>query len=89
MTTALDIHVRTASLFDDPESPTGSPVARFAPYGAADADADGVVTLEELDAVPVAAGARETLAARVYRKTVREFIELGGVRCMPGTFTEE
>jgi hypothetical protein len=91
VTASLDVHVRTASLFDDPEGSAGSPVARFGPFAAADADADGVVTLEELDAVPVALseGNFATLGARLYRKTARELIEPGGVPCMPGIFTED
>jgi hypothetical protein len=88
VTISLDIRVRTASLFDDPAAPAGSPVARFGPFAAADADADGVVTLEELDAVPVA-GSSETLGERLYRKTARALIQPGGLPCMPGTFTED
>ncbi len=90
VTTSLEIHVRTAALFDDLEAPAGSPASRFEPYAAADADADGEVTLEELDAVPVAGNVRfPTLGARLYQKTVAELFTIRDVTCVPAKFTEE
>ena len=86
----VDVRVRTASLFDASEDPA-SP-SSFEPFAAADADLDGTVTLEELDAVPLPNDPQyPTLGLRLYRKTARELpiVEGGQMPCKVGPFTEE
>jgi hypothetical protein len=87
-TTTLDVRVGTAALFSDPALSAGAPGSHFDPFAAADADADGEVTLDELDAIPLEAGNR-TLGAWFYEKTVPELVTVGGQRCMPGIFIED
>jgi hypothetical protein len=90
VTTPLDIHLGIAELFSDAAIAGGATGPRFEPFAAADADRDGEVTLEELDAVPLDGDPRfPTLGARFYRKTAPEIVSVGGVHCRPGKFIEE
>lgn len=90
-TTTLDIHARTLSFFDDPSSSPEAPAALFEPYAIADANTDGVVTLEELDAVPLDGDPRyPTLGARLYQKTAWELLGAGNVEvCHAGRLIDD
>jgi hypothetical protein len=89
MTTTLDLHVNTARLYSDPALTAGVPGAIFEPFARADADGDGEVTLEELDAVPFEGGERPTLGGWFYQKTLAELVSVGGRTCTPGRFIED
>jgi hypothetical protein len=88
-TVELDVRVVTSALFSDPVLSGGAAGSHFEPFAAADADADGEVTLDELDAVPLEAGGRNTFGAWFYEHTVPELVTIGGKRCMPGRFQED
>ena len=62
----LTIELRGVALFRDREDETGTAL-RFDPYATADRDADGEVTLEELDGA--------TLAARLYLELVPQLAQ--------------
>jgi hypothetical protein len=81
--------VGTAALYSDPAVSGGVPGSHFEPFAAADTDADGEVTLEELDAVPFEGGDRATLGAWFYGKTAAELVSVDGTRCIPGKFIED
>lgn len=88
-TTMLDIHVGTAALYSDPAVSGGAVGSHFEPFAAADSNADGELTLEELDAVPLEGGERRTLGAWFYEKTAAELVSVDGERCIPGRFVED
>jgi hypothetical protein len=88
-TTTLDLHVGTARVFSDPALSGGVPGSFFDRFAAADANDDGEVTLEELDAVPFEGGERPTLGGWFYQKTLAELVSVGERTCLPGRFTEE
>jgi hypothetical protein len=87
--TTLDLHFDTAALFSDPALTGGVVEPRFDRFAAADADADGEVTLDELDAVPFEGGETGTLGGWFYKKTAVELVSVGGTRCIPGKFIED
>jgi hypothetical protein len=90
VTTTLDVHLGIAELYSDAAIAGGETGPRFEPFAAADTDQDGEVTLEELDAVPLADDPRfPTLGARFYRKTAPGIVSVGGVHCEPGKFIED
>ncbi len=88
-TTTLELHFRTARLYSDPALSGGAPGSTFDLFAAADADGDGEVTLEELDAVPFEGGERSTLGGWFYQKTLAELVSAGEQTCIPGKFIED
>lgn len=90
VTSKLEIEARLTELFVDPAVAGGAPGSHFDPFAAADVDADGDVTLEELDAVRLDGDDRfPTLGARLYRKTAVELLGVDGVTCLAGKFMED
>jgi hypothetical protein len=80
----LDIRVRTAALFDDPDD-TNDPPSRFDSFASADANADGTLMLDELETVTFPDDPdHPTLGARLYRKVVPELPFVPGAPpCIP------
>jgi hypothetical protein len=96
-TTMLDIRVSTRALFSDPTLSGGVPGSHFDAFSAADADADGEITLEELDQLTPAelegslseTGEPWTFGSWFYRRTAPGLVSVNGNPCMPGRFTED
>jgi len=84
-TERVDLQVRGTTLFRDPLDVTGTTL-RFDPYAMADTNADGDVTLEELEAVPAGGDgvSTDTLAERLYLGLVPELIRAGDGTCFDG-----
>jgi hypothetical protein len=73
---SLEIRMQGATLFQDrPEAADAELV--FEPYAAADTDSDGVITLDELAAVPLVEGPFASLGARLYFGLVPSLPTLG------------
>jgi hypothetical protein len=73
---SLEIRMQGATLFQDRLEAADAELV-FEPYAAADADSDGIITLDELAAVPLAEGPFETLGARLYFGLVPNLPTLG------------
>jgi hypothetical protein len=84
-TERVDLQVRGTTLFRDPLDDTGTTL-RFEPYAMADTNADGDVTLEELNAVPAGedGASTNTLAERLYLELVPQLVRVGDRTCFDG-----
>ena len=73
---SLEIRMQGAALFQDRLEAADAELV-FEPYAAADADADGVITLDELAEAPLVEGPFATLGARLYFGLVPTLPTLG------------
>jgi hypothetical protein len=74
---SLEIRMQGATLFQDRLEAADAELV-FEPYAAADVDADGAITLDELAAVPLVDGPFASLGARLYFGLVPNLPTLGG-----------
>jgi hypothetical protein len=97
VTTTLGIRVSTAALFSDPTLSGGIAGSHFDAFAAADTDADGEITLEELDQLTPAElegslnemGEPWTFGSWFYLRTAPGLVSVNGNPCMPGRFIED